>query len=243
MIRDIEIARDRGRTCFLLVRRSWRESACWILVFGASPDAGVAGAERSNSSSGSSHRSPPECELPRCAETVCQEIQGPALIRLCGFGHQRARALGPLAASPPFHGKAYFAVGAAGFLVGHDHIFALRQHADAPIAEPAAFASDLLHLLADPGMVKRAFAPDRLWIDADKPADLAMRDIMIPHCIGRCLSPLFRCRQLSSGKSFESTLSSIISASSRFSLAFLSSSAFSRAASDISMPPYLDFSL
>jgi len=77
---------------------------------------------------------------------------------------------------------------------------------DKGLAEPAAFASDLLRLLAGLSMVGRAFAPDRLWVDTDKPAGPALRDVMIPHCIERCLSPLFRCRQLFPSRSFKTTV-------------------------------------
>ncbi len=123
------------------------------------------------------------------------------------------------------------------------------------VAEPAPLSGDLLHLLADFGAVRRAFAPGCLWVDTDKPAGPALRDAVIPHRPERCRAPLGQRRQFFPRRSFRTTLSSIVSASSRFSLAFSfgaalglmapapHSSAFSRAASDTSMPPYLDFSL
>lgn len=141
-------------------------------------------------------------------------------------------------------------------LVVHDHALAFEQHADPAIAEPAPLSGDVLHLLADlgarhwartngafNGSLRRAFAPDRPGIDTDKPAGPALRDIVIPHCPERCLSPLGQRRQFFPSRSFRTTLSSIVSASRRLSLAFSSSSAFSLAASETSMPPYLAFSL
>ncbi|ATG44553.1 aminotransferase class-III [Phaeobacter piscinae] len=96
----------------------------------------------------------------------------------------------------------------------------LASPAGQRVAEPAAFACDLFHLLANLRMVRRAFAPDRLGIDTPshglqanqcqavgKPAGPALRDAMIPHRIERCLSPLLRCRQLFPSRSFRTTLS------------------------------------
>tara|TARA_R110002153_G_scaffold133205_1_gene282209 strand:- start:88 stop:465 length:378 start_codon:yes stop_codon:yes gene_type:complete len=121
--------------------------------------------------------------------------------------------------------------------------FSFQQDTDPAVAEPAPLASDLLHLLADLGTDLRAFSPDSLGIDTDQPAGPALRDVMIPHHPERRISPLHQCRQLFPSKSFKTTLSSMVSASSRLSLAFSSSRAFSLAASETYMPPYLAYSL
>jgi len=54
--------------------------------------------------------------------------------------------------------------------VVHYHALALQQGANPAVAEPMSLASDLLHLLADLGTVRRAFAYDSLGIDTDQPA-------------------------------------------------------------------------
>jgi len=46
--------------------------------------------------------------------------------------------------------------------VVHDVPLAFEHDADPPVAEPAAHGGDLAHLLADIGMVRRTFSPDRL---------------------------------------------------------------------------------
>jgi 3-hydroxybutyryl-CoA dehydrogenase len=80
-------------------------------------------------------------------------------------------------------------------------------------------------------------------VDKAMSAGPGLRDVMIPQRSERCLSPLIRRRQLFPSRSFSTTLPSIVSANRRLSLAFSSSSAFSLAASDTSMPPYLDLNL
>src|SRR5690606_19320983 len=176
-------------------------------------------------------------------EAVRQEVERPTGIGTRRLRHRRACAAGPLAPASSLHRQPFLPVEPIELLVVHDHALAFEQHADPAIAEPAPLPGDVLHLLADLGAVRRACAPDRLGIDTDKPAGPALRDIVIPHRPQRCLSPLGQRRQFFPSRSFRTTLSSIVSASRRFSLAFSSSSAFSLAASDTSMPPYLDFSL
>lgn len=121
--------------------------------------------------------------------------------------------------------------------VGHE------THRDPAIAEPTTLPSDLLHFLADSWAVRRVFAPDRLGIDTDQLASPALRDFVIPHCLERRLAPPGQCRQFCPGRYSKGTLSSIVSAGRRFSLALSFSSAFSLVASDTAMQPYLAFSL
>lgn len=109
-------------------------------------------------------------------------------------------------------------------LVVHDYAFAFQQHADPATTEPTPFAGNRLHLFANFRIVRRMITPNSLWIDTDRPARPALRDIMIPHCLA-CRSPShIRCLQFFLSKSFRTTLSSIVSAKRRFSLAFSSSS-------------------
>jgi hypothetical protein len=76
--------------------------------------------------------------------------------------------------------------------VVHSHAFALQQGADPTVAETTALARDLTHRCADIFMVRRAFAPDRLLIDTDKPAGSTLRDIVIPHRPACSAAPLPR---------------------------------------------------
>ncbi|AHE52230.1 hypothetical protein NX02_02345 [Sphingomonas sanxanigenens DSM 19645 = NX02] len=52
----------------------------------------------------------------------------------------------------------------------HAHALALQHDADPAIAEPTALPCDLPHGFADRSVVRRAFAPDRLGIDANQHA-------------------------------------------------------------------------
>ena len=142
-----------------------------------------------------------------------------------------------------FYRQPLFAIKPIELLVIHDHTLALKQDADPAITKTTPNIGDILHLLADFRAVRRALSPDRFRVDTDKPAGAALRDVVIPHRTQRCISPLAQCRQLFPRRSFSTTLSSIVSASSRLSLAFSSSKALSRAASETSMPPYLALNL
>ena len=77
----------------------------------------------------------------------------------------------------------------------------------------------------------------------EQEAGTALRELMIPHHLQRRLPPRHRCRQGFPKRSFKNVLSSIASASSRFSFRFSSSSCRNRRASDTSSPPNLAFSL
>ena len=71
----------------------------------------------------------------------------------------------------------------------------------------------------------------------------ALRDIMIPHCLACCSPSHIRCRQVFPSKSFRTTLSSMVSASRRFSFEFSSSRNFRRWVLDTFMPSYLALNL
>jgi len=85
-------------------------------------------------------------------------------------------------------------------------------------------------------MIRQAFAPHRFRIDTNQAAGPALRDLMIPHRLERHPPPLFGCRHRLPGRSFNTALSSMVSAKSRLILPFLSSRLFGRLASDTSMP-------
>lgn len=78
----------------------------------------------------------------------------------------------------------------------HAYAFVFQPHPDPAVAEPTSLAGDLLHFLADIGIVRWALVPDGSGVDTDKPTRPAPRDIMIPHHPERRISPLCQCRRL-----------------------------------------------
>ncbi len=85
-------------------------------------------------------------------------------------------SVSPLPAASSLHRQTFLAVDAIELLVIHAHALAFQQYADPSIAEPTPLASNLLHCLSDIGTVRRAFMPDSLGVDTDKPAGPALRD-------------------------------------------------------------------
>src|SRR6056297_658214 len=182
-------------------------------------------------------------EFARRTKCVGHEIHRPALVWAQCCRHGCSAATRPLAAPSPPDGQPLFTVDAVKLLCIHDHTLALKQDADTPISKPASARSNLTHCFVDVRTVRWALPSHSLRIDTDQSAGPALRDSVIPHRLERCVPPLHRCRQGFPSKSFSTTLSSIVSASKRFSFVFSSSSCLSRRASDNSMPPYLAFGL
>lgn len=56
----------------------------------------------------------------------------------------------------------------------HHVPLAFEHDAHTPVSKPTALSGDLAHLLADLGMVRRTFSPDRLGVDANPPAGSAL---------------------------------------------------------------------
>jgi len=106
----------------------------------------------------------------------------------------------------------------------HDQPLAFEHDADPAIAKAAALARDLTHGNTDGTMVWRAFAPDRLGIDTNQHAGPALGNLKTSQHFEHSITPLAWRRQAFPSRSFRMTLSSILSASKRFSLPFSSSS-------------------
>ena len=87
--------------------------------------------------------------------------------------HVFARAVAAPTTLPPYKGDT--------ILLVHREPLPLKQDANAPIAKPAAGARDLMHLLADIRMIRRALAPHGLGIDTNQVADPTLRDFVLPH--------------------------------------------------------------
>ncbi len=118
---------------------------------------------------------------------------------------------------------------------------ALGHDADPAIAKASPLTRDLTHGGPDGTMAWRTFAPDRLGIDAHQHAGPALGDCIASQHLEHCIPPLAWRRQAFPSRYVRMTLSSMLSASKRFSFPFSSSSWRSRRASDTSMPPYLPF--
>jgi len=53
----------------------------------------------------------------------------------------------------------------------------------------SALGCNGFHLLAYLGIIRRAFTPDGFRIDANELAGPALRDVVIPHRLKRCIPP------------------------------------------------------
>jgi hypothetical protein len=79
----------------------------------------------------------PEAAAP--AQGVGHEVQAPAPVRAVWQRHRCACAGRALAAAPAAHCQALLAVEPPEFLLVHRHALALKQDAEPPVAEAAAF--------------------------------------------------------------------------------------------------------
>jgi hypothetical protein len=184
-----------------------------------------------------------DTELPAGPEGVRQKVQRPALVRAQWDRHRCSTATSPFAATTTAHRKTLFPVNPVKLLFVHHHAHTFQHDTNAPTAKPTPLLGDLVHFQTDIRVIGQMLAPHGRGIDTDQDAGPALRDWMPPHRPQHRVPPLHRCRQGFPSRSFRTTLSSITSATRRFSLAFSSSSCFSRLASDQSIPPYLAFSL
>ena len=161
-------------------------------------------------------------------------VQRPALVGHEGQGHRCARATGALAAPPAPDRQPFVAVEPIQLLRVHQHAPALQQQPDAPIAETFGarrrFPASLCGSPDCRAAARAAPSSDRRPVrtQARRP-----RDVMVSHRPQHRVPPRVRCRQASAmvlgpvashgfdpRRSFSTTLSSMASARSRFSLPF-----------------------
>ncbi len=148
----------------------------------------------------------------------------------------------PLAAAAPAHHQALLAIDPEQALVVDRKALPPQQHMQPPIAEAAALGSHGLHALAQEAIVRaRGLVADCHAAEAGGFTRPPFAHPVMPHEMGD--SPALGSGRHFPSRSFSATLSSMASASMRFSLAFSSSSARSRLASDTSMPPNRAFHL
>src|SRR5215207_3179347 len=125
-------------------------------------------------------------------------------------------------------------------VVGREAL-ATQQLVQPPVAEPAPLAAEGAQALAEPGMVPLAprLALHRRARGADQPAGAASREPVLLLDRRHRLPSRRRRHQFFASSPLSAWLSSIVSARSCFSRRFSSSSARSRFASEIAIPPYL----
>jgi transposase len=111
------------------------------------------------------------------------------------------------------------------------------------ITKLPTLAENCCHLFADLRIIWWFVAPDSLGIETNKPARSALQGIMNPHGLTCCCPWHIRCCQFFLSRFFRTTLSNMVSAKRRFSLAVLSSSDLKWWASETSTPRYLALNL
>ncbi len=181
-------------------------------------------------------------KAPARTELVVDEVERPAGIRRRRDEDRRPRAHGSFAAAATADRKAFLAIEALRLLPVHDVPFAAQQYVQPPVAETALLARQFAQPQAQIVIRRSAGSvADHLPVGLD--------DVTRPplaHLVG--IGERGDSFALGGGRhhfferrSFSATLSSMASAKSRFSLAFSSSSALSRLASDTSIPPNFAF--
>src|SRR6185437_10491152 len=178
------------------------------------------------------------------AELVAQEVQRPALVRPLWDRQRNPCSQRSFASTTPADLQAFVAIEASQLLVVHVCPLAADQDQQTPVAEPAADGGKL----AQPGAQDRivgphAAIPHRGPIRCDHLARPALAHLIGLAEMGHSLPPHNGRHHFFELRSFSIATSSIVSASSFFSLRFSSSSAFSLRASETSIPPNFAFHL
>jgi hypothetical protein len=107
--------------------------------------------------------------------------------------------------------KGQFAVG----IIYRVEDLVIQQHADLATTKPQPLAGTRQHLAANFRTIWRLVAPDSFGIDTNKLARPASQDVIIQHSLARSSPSHIWCSQFFPGKSFGTTLSSIVSANGR----------------------------
>lgn len=176
-------------------------------------------------------------ELAGYAEGVGHKVHRPACARDQRHGHGGAATTRPFPTPTATNRQTFLPVNPVELLVIHDQPLAFEHYAYPAIAKAAALARDLTHGNTDGTMVWRAFAPGSalghapgmaaacaLGIDTNQHAGPALGDLETSQHFEHSITPLAWRRQAFPSRFFRMTLSSILSASKRFSLPFSSSS-------------------
>src|SRR5262245_4414225 len=185
-----------------------------------------------------------DAEAPSVGELVRYEVERPALVGTQRHQHRRPGPDRSLAPATTANGELLLPIEPEQLLVVHDETFAPQHHEKTPVTEPAALLRNRLHPLSNLAIVGTAgFVANCHAATADgftrppftHPEGILQASDSFP--LGRGRHHFFPTR------SFSAALSSMASASSRFSRVFSSSNVFRRRASQTSIPPKRAFQL
>jgi len=185
-----------------------------------------------------------DAEAPPVRQLVCDEVQRPALVGRQRQVQRSPRAHRSLPAAAPAHRQLLVAIDPLDPFPVDRMALAPQQHVQATIAEPSTFLGQGLQPVAQSAVVRaRRLIAHARPIDAQNTARPPFAHLVGGLQMASRLAIAGGRHHFFPSRSFRATLSSIASASIRFSRAFSSSSALSRRASDTSSPPNLAFHL
>ena len=175
-------------------------------------------------------------------ELVVHKVDRPARIRHSHRQQRRPRARRPLSAPTLAHRQAFFAIKPLRLLAVHDMALPSQQNMQPPVAEPAPLGCQRLQALAQIVIIwASAAVSDRGPVRADHGTRPPLAHLVALHEDRDGFTPGGGRYHSRDSRSFNAAWSSSDSAGDGFSRAFSSSRAFSRLASDTSMPPNLAF--
>ena len=183
-----------------------------------------------------------DAEPPTLRELVVDEVDRPPRVRHSDGQQRRPRPGRLLPTASLANGQPLLAVEPLGLLPVHHQPLPSQQHMQPPIAEPASLAGQRPHALAQPGIVgATAAVADRRPVRPDQGTRPPLAHLVGVHEDRDGFAPGGGRHHFRLRRSFNAAWSSRASANRRLSLAFSSSSAFSRFASETSMPPNFAF--
>ena len=183
-------------------------------------------------------------EAPTVGESVGEEVEAPALIGSLRQCQRRPGSERPLSATATANLEPFIAIQPAELLVVHADALTSQENMETPITEAPAGGCQIAQAGSYGGIVRSGAAvADRASIGAQHRTRPPFAHLERYLEMSDGLAPRDGRHHFFELMSLSMALSSIASASSFFSLAFSSSSAFSRRASETSRPPYLPFHL
>src|SRR5579871_6079723 len=177
-------------------------------------------------------------------ERIRQKVHAPALVGTLRDCHWRPRSNRALAAAAAANLQPLLTIEPAELLVVHGNALTREQDVKPPVAKAPANRRQLAQPRPNSRVIRASAAVShRRPIGPECRTRPPLADLIRGTKVNDGLSPGGGRHHFFDATSFSIALSSIASASSFFSLAFSSSGAFSRLASDTSRPPYLPFHL
>lgn len=173
---------------------------------------------------------------------IVNEVERPTGIGARFDDHRRTGSDGPLAAAAPANRQTFLAVEPLGPLVVHDVSLLPQQNVQAPIAEPPPLGRQFPQTTTQQGVVVPPGAgADGRSVGTGDGTRPPLADVVLAQDVGDGFPNGGGRHHFFASRSFRTEASRMASANRRFSLAFSSSSAFRRFASETSMPPNFAF--